>query len=489
MLSSLRSRLLVGMTASISVLLILFGMVIYTTIRRWSFEEFDFALERMARTMAAAALVERGVIEVELAPELIPDFQQVQGVLYFQYWVEDGTVLDRSTSLCNANLPNFHGSGEAPVLRSITLPNGRSARAAGMRFRPAIEYARERPDGAIQTSEFPRVTVVVARETAELHHRLRHFLWLLIAAGGGATAVGLLVSIVVVARGLRPVRRLARDIAAVNEDDLAARVGVSDLPDEILPVAERLNELLERLEAAFARERSFTSDVAHELRTPLAGIRSTLEVALSCQRSTDEYQESLVDTLEISKQLQAMVENLLMLARLDAGQATFHEERIRLAELVNDCWRPFSQAAGSRGLAFENRIPKHLVWVSDRQSLTTIMRNLLENCVEYASDGGRVWAEGTINGKDAEIRIANTGCQLRGEQFSHIFDRFWRADSARRDTGLHCGLGLALVRRIASALGGSVAAQLEPQDVFSAIVTIPSGSQSHEESVGMLSPK
>ena len=480
MLSSLRSRLLVGMTASISVLLILFGVIIYTTIRRSLFEEFDFALENIARTMAAAALVERGVIEVELAPELIPDFQRVRGMSYFQYWVDDGTVLDRSTSLRNADLPNFHGSGESPVLRSITLPNGRSARAAGMRFRPAIEYAHERPDGAIQTDQFSTVTVVVARETAELYHRLRHLLWLLIAAGGGATAVGLLVSIVVVARGLRPVRRLARDIAAVNEDDLTARVGASDLPDEILPVAGRLNDLLERLEAAFARERSFTSDVAHELRTPLAGIRSTVEVALSCQRSTDEYKESLVDTLEISKRLQAMVENLLMLARLDAGQATFHEERIRLAELVDDCWRPFSQAAGSRGLAFENRIAEGLVCVSDRQSLTTIFRNLLENSAEYTSDSGRVWAEGTGNGGSVEIRIANTGCQLRGEQFSHIFDRFWRADSARRDTGLHCGLGLALVRRITSALHGSVAAQLDPQNVVSVIVTIPSGAQSHE---------
>jgi len=460
------------MTGSISVLLILFGVVIYTTMRRSLFEEFDFALEKMARTMAAAALVERGVIEVELAPELIPDFQQAQGELYFQYWVDDGPVLDRSASLAGADLPHFHDRGEAPVLQSIVLPNGRPARAAGMRFRPAIEYARERPQGAIQTDEFPLVTVVVARETADVQSRLDYLLWLLIAAGMGTMAVGLLVSVVVITRSLGPVRKLARDIAAIHEDELTTRVGSSGLPDEVLPVVERLNELLQRLEAAFARERCFNSDVAHELRTPLAGIRSTLEVALSCDRSASEYRESLADTLEISKRLQSMVENLLMLARLDAGQTTFHREKIGLAELIDDCWLPFSKAAASRRLVFDNRIPADLVCVSDRQSLTTVFTNLLENGAEYTNAGGRLWATGTADGEGAQIEIANTGCRLTGEQVSHVFDRFWRADSARQDTGLHCGLGLALVRRISAALGISAVAKVDHQGVFTVVVKL-----------------
>lgn len=481
MLNSLRSRLLAGMMGSISVLLILFGVVIYTTISRSLRDEFDFSLEKMARTLAAAALVERGVIEVELVPELMPDFQEARGALYFQYWVDDGPVLERSASLEGADLPHFHASGEAPRLKSITLPDGRLARAAGMRFRPAIEYARERPGGAIQTDEFPMVTVVVARETAALHGRLNHLMWLLIAAGMGTMVVGLLVSVVVIARSLEPVRRLARDIAAIHEGELTTRVGASGMPDEILPVVERLNELLQRLEAAFTRERCFTSDVAHELRTPLAGIRSTLEVALSSDRSASEYKESLADTLDISKRLQSMVENLLMLARLDAGQTAFHRERIGLAEMIEDCWQPFTQAAASRGLAFENRVPTDLVCVSDRQNLTTVFTNLLENCVEYSNTNGRVWATG-INGEDAvEIALSNTGCQLSTEQVSHVFDRFWRADSARRNTGLHCGLGLAIVRRISTALGCTAVAKVDGEGVFTIAITLRDDGASHQQ--------
>ena len=168
MLNSLRSRLLVGMTVSISVLLILFGVIIYTTIRRWSLEEFDFALEKMARTMAAAALVERGVIEVELAPELIPDFQQVGGALYFQYWLEDGAILDRSTSLDGADLPNFHGSGEAPALKSIRLPNGRLARRAPVR-RLGLALPELDPSGPEQGSG---VRSVLRENGRESHLRL-----------------------------------------------------------------------------------------------------------------------------------------------------------------------------------------------------------------------------------------------------------------------------------------------------------------------------
>jgi len=472
MLKSLRSRLLAGMIGSISILLILFGVVIYTTISRSLLDEFDFSLEKMARTLAAAALVERGVIEVELVPELMPDFQEARGALYFQYWVDDGPVLERSASLEGGNLKHFHGSDEAPVLRSITLPNDRPARAAGMRFRPAIEYARERPEGAIQTDEFPPVTVVVARETAALEDRLNHLMWFLIAAGMGTMAVGLLVSVVVIARSLGPVRRLAHDIAAIHEDELTTRVEAFDMPDEILPVVERLNELLERLEAAFARERCFTADVAHELRTPLAGIRSTLEVALSSDRSASEYRESLADTLDISKRLQSMVENLLMLARLDAGQTAFHRERVGLSELVDDCWQPFTQAAAARGLVFENRIPTDLDCTSDRQSLTAIFTNLLENCAEYTNANGRLWATGIADGDSVEIGIGNTGCQLTTEQVSHVFDRFWRADSARQNTGLHCGLGLAIVRRISSALDALAMAKVDSDGVFTVAVTL-----------------
>jgi len=110
--------------------------------------------------------------------------------------------------------------------------------------------------------------------------------------------------------------------------------------------------------------------------------------------------------------------------------------------------------------------------VSDRQNLTTVFTNLLENCSEYTNVNGRLWATGTDGGNGIEIGISNTGCQLTAEQVSHVFDRFWRADSARQNTGLHCGLGLALVRRICTALGSTAEATVDSDGVFTVVVQL-----------------
>ena len=121
--------------------------------------------------------------------------------------------------------------------------------------------------------------------------------------------------------------------------------GRKPTPSEIAPIKDRLNELLSGLQASFQRERRFTADVAHELRTPLAGIRSTIEVTLMRARASQEYQAVLSDCLGIVQNMQTMVNNLLMLARLDTRQMVFRRDRILLADLVDACWRPFAERA------------------------------------------------------------------------------------------------------------------------------------------------
>jgi signal transduction histidine kinase len=226
----------------------------------------------------------------------------------------------------------------------------------------------------------------------------------------------------------------------------------------------------------FLRERSFTADVAHELRTPLAGVRSTIEVTLSSDRRPGEYREALDDCLQIAVRMQWMVENLLMLARLDAGQMTFRRQTIPLFELADTCWRLFSERAGARGVVFENRIPGELSCVCDSDGLTSALTNLFQNAVDYTQPGGRVWVEGRRTGDRIQVSISNTGCRLTPEECSQVFERFWRADPSRRDTGKHAGLGLALVRRILSSLGGEVTAEVDAADVFTVRITLDAES-------------
>ena len=186
------------------------------------------------------------------------------------------------------------------------------------------------------------MSLTVARDTRELYGPLRFLRWLLVTATAAVTALSFGIATVVVRHGLAPLNAIAAQIGAMRVEDLTARVDTGPAPSEIAPLRDRLNVLLSRLQASFQRERRFTADVAHELRTPLAGLRSSIEVTLTRARDSQEYQTVLADCLEIVQNMQAMVNNLLMLARLDTRQMVFHRDRIPLAELVDTCWQPFA---------------------------------------------------------------------------------------------------------------------------------------------------
>ncbi len=171
--------------------------------------------------------------------------------------------------------------------------------------------------------------------------------------------------------------------------------------------------------------------------------------------------------------MQTMVNNLLMLARLDARQISFHTEQIRLAELVNSCWRPFSDEALERQITFDNRIDPGTTCESDRQNLSIVLSNVLDNAVEYANEGGQIWTTARRKDNSVQVSVFNTGCQLNAEQASHVFDCFWRGDSSRKDAGVHCGLGLALVEKIIQGLGGSASAEVQPGGIFTVRLIIP----------------
>jgi signal transduction histidine kinase len=262
----------------------------------------------------------------------------------------------------------------------------------------------------------------------------------------------LIIGAYVVRRGLYPLTTIATEITAISEDNLATRITAQRVPTEIAPIKSRLNELLSRLQTSFDRERQFNADVAHELRTPLAGIRSTIEVALTRSRDATEYQAALSDCLQIAKDMESVVNNLLILARLEAQQISFKTEPVRLSELLDSCWRCFSKKANERKIVFENKVPAELICHSDSEHLSMVFSNLLDNAAEYGDQGGQIRTAAQRIGDSVEIAVSNTGCQLTVEEVTKVTDFFWRADSSRSDAGIHCGLGLALVQRIVKAL-------------------------------------
>jgi len=466
---SLRTRLIIGIIGAMLLLLTVFSLIVYSVIRRALVNQFDQSLASTARILAASVEMDGDEIDLELDVQQMPEFQRPDRPSYYQLWRHDGTVAAKSPSLGKDDILRFEGPFSTPVFRAFQMRNSRPGRAVGFKFSPRADSRDSNRQTAIQQA----LTLVVARDAGGLHRQLSFLQSLLLVASGVTIALSVLIAAFVVRQGLRPLDSIAAEIAAIKEDDLAVRVATASVPLEIAPIKDRLNELLSRLEDAFKRERRFTADVAHELRTPLAGIRSTIEVALSRGRDTAEYQTVLSECLAIVENMQIMMNNLLMIARLDACQVTFRHEQINLLEQVDSCWGPFSEKAIGREIAFANRVPNDVTVNSDRDNLSMVLSNLLNNAVEYTNDAGQIWVAAQNTDESVEVTVGNTGCRLTNEQAAQVFDCFWRGDSSRKDAGVHSGLGLALVKRIITALNGAVTAQIDQPDTFKINLTLP----------------
>lgn len=475
---SLRTRLLAGIIAGMILLLTIFSLLIYVVIRSALVKQFDSSLASIAQVLAASVELDGEEIELEFEVQKMPEFLNADHPTHYQLWANNGKVITKSPLLETENLLRVEGSLNELTYGKSQDKNGQSLRNVGLTFMPRLadNEDEDKDENGTNSNEKNKdyslptnvqaLTLTVARDAGGLYGQLGFLRWLLVNASIAVIVLSVIIAAIIVKKGLHPLNVMAAEIATIKEDSLTTRITAQDVPTEIIQIKNRLNELLSRLEASFNRERQFNADVAHELRTPLSGLRSTIEVTLTRKRDSDEYQKVLFDCQAIVENMQMMVSNLLMLARLDAKQISFKTEQIQLAELMNSSWQPFSEKAAEHQITFDNSIEANTTCQSDLQNLSIILSNILANAVEYANEGGYIQTTACIKDGIVEVTVSNTGCKLTTEQVSQVFDCFWRADSSRSDTGTHCGLGLALVQRLIRALGGNAFAELQPNGIF-----------------------
>jgi two-component system heavy metal sensor histidine kinase CusS len=445
---SLNFRL--GLFATLSILLVvgLAGVLLYGLIEKDLEDEFDKGL--LDRARAQSALVEfdeEGLqFEWEHSPELIKAGAVPR---YFQVRLLDGTMLAHSKDLSDADFdyPRIDEPGEDNEDSDATI-NGQRARAVTLKF---VAKADDEAEGAP-----PELLLIVAEPTIELESTLKGVLQKLEVAGVGAILVALVLLRLILWRELRPLRKLAEEIAELDENCLNRRVEIGSAPSELRPVIQQLNLLLARVDHTLRREHEFTAGAAHELRTPLAGLRGKLELALSRERTPEQHREFAQSGLEITLQMQALVEDLLNLAR--AGASTETPVEVDLREALRAAWKPFAEQAEKRGLKVDWEFVGEKAQ-APANALALIASNLFENTVSYTNEGGRIEiaAEATANG--IRLEVANTGCTLKPDQTEQVFEPFWRGDMVRT-VGTHAGLGLAICRRVAQKHGGTVTVQI-----------------------------
>jgi signal transduction histidine kinase len=462
---SLRSRLTLWLTAGAGLLLVAAGLALHMTIGSRLEREFDKALMAKATSLMALTEQENGEVWLEVASPEMPEFDGSERPEYYQLWLGDDSVIERSRSLGNWDLPlSDVRLGGLPLLRNFTLPDGRPGRLIEITFYPRHEQYEEleRQKGPVPVLPTPpgsrQATVVVARGRGDLDAFLASLrMTLLLFVAGLIAAMAVLVKLSLDA-GLAPLDRLGSRLKAMHADSLDAPLESEDAPAELVPLIARLEELLARLRESFRREREFSANLAHELRTPLAELRALADVALKWPEDAGR-PDLFEDVRGIGLQMERIVLNLLTLARYDGRQDSVSVSEVPLHELAESCWSPFAREAGRKAVSLHLEIPDGLTVVTDREKLSLILTNLFSNAVAYGSPGGPVTCSAVAAQGQFALRIANPTGSLLPEDLPRIFDRFWRKDPARTG-GQHAGLGLTLVSALSGLLGLKVEARL-----------------------------
>ena len=341
--------------------------------------------------------------------------------------------------------------------KTVSMEQSDSASAYGVQVRPSGQYRTFTTNVSVNAGQY-RVLVATPMDTTEATlSRVRMLLlWstpvvLLLASLGGYW---------ISRRALAPVDEITRAARVIGIQSLSQRLAVPTSGDEIQRLSETWNGMLARLEAAVKRLSQFTADASHELRTPIALIRTTAELTLRRERSPETYREALRQVLLESERTTRLVEDLLLLARADAGLPSLPLERLELIPLVRDVCQQGQILAGARQLEISAVIPDEPVFVeANDPALRRMLLLLLDNAVKYTPSGGRITLSVDRGPAGATVAVSDTGIGIPETALPHVFERFYRVDESRnRDAG-GTGLGLSIAKWIAERHHASLEAE------------------------------
>lgn len=459
---SIRRALLLRCGIGVGVLLVVLSLVVYNHVQKSLARELSRNVRGMASLLSDQIELENGGIIHEWQEGIRPKAVLPGGEL-FQFWDETSGISVRSPGMHETDLPRFTGPDGTPEFRSIRLADGSRARALGLRVFPFVlpeEVERMKQRGqVVDPRSFPH-TLVVAQSEEPNARTLERLATVLVLGTLCTLGIGFVVVERVVRATLRPIDELASQVANRTEQQLDAALELPGrLPRELVGLATGFDSLLARVAVTRQRERDFIRYAAHELRTPIAGLRATTDLALSRMREAAEYEEHLRTCHRTALQLGELVQRLSSLARtgrpIDASQI----EPVDLGQQLHDCLGRFYARARERGLLIEDEVPKSgLVVLGDRPLIRVILSNLLDNAVSYARAGRGIRIRFVRNADWIEMRFINE-VEAMPEEPQRLFEPLFRQEASRHDASAHLGIGLTLSLDAARAMGGGMSVE------------------------------
>ena len=435
---SLRARLTLWYTITLVLVLGLFGGDVLIQQKRLGIARADQELESVQATLANILREELRELDApELAAREAKDAMRSIG---------DGiAILDGSGRVLATQLERLT---LADLMPPPSVPSVMTIDAASGEWRVSTRHVTI--DGGIFTVVVARPLTDLARQQREVREAMFLVipLALLLAGAGGWWLASI---------GLRPVAQMAHRAASIPSSGLED-LGAAPRDDELGQLARAFNGLVARLRGALETQRQFMADASHELRTPVSIIRTAADVTLSRERRDEaEYRDALATTGAQARRLSRLVDDMLVLARADAGAYPLQPVTLYLDDVVEECRRAVGLIASARGVTVRTHGPSDVSIRGDEELLRRLILNLLQNAIQHSPSGGVVSVEIAPNGSRVYVRVVDTGTGIAEADRARIFERFVQLDPSRRAEGT--GLGLPIAKWIAEVHQGSLSVE------------------------------
>ena len=370
---------------------------------------------------------------------------------YYALWTRTGAELAQSE-----NAPVHLSAPKRPTPKN-EIPPANAERRPPARDNPLAvlpPWTREEfRELAVIT--LPGEIILAGRSMKTELGELRLVALKLTTVGGVILLFGLAGGWWLAGRAIRPIDDITATAAKISAGDLSQRINAADTESELGRLAGVLNSTFTRLETTFAQQRQFTSDAAHELRTPVSVILTQVQSTLNKERSGPEYRETLEACQRAAQRMRRLTESLLALARLDAGQEPLKRQRVDLAGVAQECVQLIQPLAAERGVTILTDF-EAAHCAGDAGRLAQVITNLLTNAIQYNRENGKVRVTVKPEGGGAIIMVTDTGPGIAADDLPRIFERFFRGDKSRTGSSGNAGLGLAISKAIVDAYGGTI---------------------------------
>jgi len=398
---------------------------------------------------------------------------------YYILWRRDGVMLALSTNAPNRQfnddvyeqpginqMPVPKDTQKAPPSQDVTLVHTKM----GIEDSMALQMRGTFREVEINTPPGERILVgrSIASDLRDLHLATLE----LAGVGGIILFFGLAGGWWMASRAIRPIQNISSAAAKISAGDLSQRINTDETESELGKLAAVLNSTFARLETSFAQQQQFTSDAAHELRTPVTVMLTQTQMALNRERSVAEYRETLAACQRSAQRMRRLIESLLELARLDAGQEQLKQMAFDCSATVHECVESIQPLADERGVALIAEA-EPLNCVGDPERISQVITNLLTNAIQYNRIGGQVRIGLKRENGLATMTVSDNGVGIPALDLPHVFERFYRGDKARSTSNGHSGLGLAICKAIVGAHSGTIEVSSEAERGTTFIVRLP----------------